>query len=422
MVCAVEEIEKSTLFRGEGGKCDQDGQKFNFITKCLNTFVAHCRVVEDFGTAPYWRSSKTRRAAGLTQLVTTKSLASLERHGVREIGLKSFLTSLTGFLLGIGVTSASFHMLGRRCSLKEAFRTLVIGYTAYSFKSQSGIPSGPQALFESSLHNNYFRAFVLDFVDDCSEWALEHLGLLRSRSFYDKLFVFSVSVDTDCNKRGQTSRPAVGPEIKTSCNTETTLLDHYYLLHCVQCLCNNQYVLDISYSVMVWHVICFIVSRSLDLLLHEDFLHSSSSSTSSTRPYSTTEPNKSTEHSAIQKASVDCAVVASNLNRLLSTIFIIDNFGHSCWAIFICFSRLELYINFALLKLFVKPDSLPLEATRSETSSKGYNQTSALLLVELAVVQLVNLLAHQGKTNGGNNDGCQIRFFFKSCLELTVNT
>ena len=39
---AVEEIEKSTLFWGEGGKCDQDAQKFNFITKCLNTFVAHC--------------------------------------------------------------------------------------------------------------------------------------------------------------------------------------------------------------------------------------------------------------------------------------------------------------------------------------------------------------------------------------------
>ena len=42
MVCAVEEIVKSTLFLGKGGKCDQDAQKFNCITKCLNTFVAHC--------------------------------------------------------------------------------------------------------------------------------------------------------------------------------------------------------------------------------------------------------------------------------------------------------------------------------------------------------------------------------------------
>ena len=42
VVCAVEEIEKSTLFWGEGGNCDQDAQKFNFITKCPNTFAAHC--------------------------------------------------------------------------------------------------------------------------------------------------------------------------------------------------------------------------------------------------------------------------------------------------------------------------------------------------------------------------------------------
>ena len=34
--------KKKALFWGEGGKCDQDAQKFNFITKCLNTFVAHC--------------------------------------------------------------------------------------------------------------------------------------------------------------------------------------------------------------------------------------------------------------------------------------------------------------------------------------------------------------------------------------------
>ena len=44
VVCAVKEIEKSTSFCGEGGACDQDAQKFNFIIKCLNTFVAHCRV------------------------------------------------------------------------------------------------------------------------------------------------------------------------------------------------------------------------------------------------------------------------------------------------------------------------------------------------------------------------------------------
>ena len=43
MVCAVEELEKSTLFWGEEGKYVQDAQKSNFTTNCLNTFVAHCR-------------------------------------------------------------------------------------------------------------------------------------------------------------------------------------------------------------------------------------------------------------------------------------------------------------------------------------------------------------------------------------------
>ena len=32
VVCAVKEIEKSTLFWGEGGKCDQDAQKFTLLS------------------------------------------------------------------------------------------------------------------------------------------------------------------------------------------------------------------------------------------------------------------------------------------------------------------------------------------------------------------------------------------------------
>ena len=42
MVCAVKEIEKSTLFGGEGGKMCPRRSKIDFIAKCLNTFVAHC--------------------------------------------------------------------------------------------------------------------------------------------------------------------------------------------------------------------------------------------------------------------------------------------------------------------------------------------------------------------------------------------
>ena len=50
------------------------------------------------------------------------------------------------------------------------------------------------------------------------------------------------------------------------------------------------------------------VSSKLGLFLHGDFLHSPSSSKSSAGPCSTTEPNKSTEHSAIQKGGVQCHI------------------------------------------------------------------------------------------------------------------
>ena len=60
------------------------------------------------------------------------------------------------------------------------------------------------------------------------------------------------------------------------------------------------------------------VSSKLNHLLHKDFFHPPPSSSSVTRPGSTTESNKSTEHSAIQKGSVQCTLVANDAGRLLS--------------------------------------------------------------------------------------------------------
>ena len=75
------------------------------------------------------------------------------------------------------------------------------------------------------------------------------------------------------------------------------------------------------------------------------------------RPCSTTEPNKSTEHGAIQKGSVQCKMVATDAGRLLSSLC---HRRHSaCLYIFLFF--LELYSYFSLFKLFIKSDSLLLE-------------------------------------------------------------
>ena len=190
----------------------------------------------------------------------------------------------------------------------------------------------------------------------------------------------SVSVDTDSYQRGPTSRLVAEAEIQTSGNTKASLLDYYYLLHYVHCLFSDKDFLEVSYSNNVYYDSYLAVSSNIGLLLHEDFLHPPSSSKSAARPCSTTEPNKSTEHSAIQKSSVQFTVAAIHVSRLLSAIFF-GIFVHSFDAILIIFSRLELRVNFSWLKLVIKPDSLLLEDRRSEASSEGYNQTSTLLLL-----------------------------------------
>ncbi|CAH3030667.1 unnamed protein product, partial [Porites evermanni] len=50
-------------------------------------------------------------------------------------------------------------------------------------------------------------------------------------------FVFSVADNTDCNKRGQTSRFATGSQIQTSCNFEKNTFNCYWWLDCVRCRC-----------------------------------------------------------------------------------------------------------------------------------------------------------------------------------------
>ena len=44
MVCAVEKIEKSILFLGKGAEMFPKRRTSNVTAKCLNTFVAYCRL------------------------------------------------------------------------------------------------------------------------------------------------------------------------------------------------------------------------------------------------------------------------------------------------------------------------------------------------------------------------------------------
>ena len=58
---------------------------------------------------PNWSGSITFKTAGATCLATTNSSATLEMVGVREIGLKCLLITLTGFCFVRGTMSASFQ-------------------------------------------------------------------------------------------------------------------------------------------------------------------------------------------------------------------------------------------------------------------------------------------------------------------------
>ena len=129
--------------------------------------------------------------------------------------------------------------------------------------------------------------------------------------------MWSVSVDSDGNKRGQTCRSVVRTEIQTSCNFEANLHDRYYLLDCVRCLFNIAF-LEFSCLRVLYNCNYITVSSKLNHLVHKDFLHPPPSSSSVTRPGSTTESNKCTEHSAIQKGSVQCTLVANDAGGLSS--------------------------------------------------------------------------------------------------------
>jgi len=45
VICAVAEIEKSTLFGGGRGEMCPRRSKTNFIAKFLNIFIAHCSLI-----------------------------------------------------------------------------------------------------------------------------------------------------------------------------------------------------------------------------------------------------------------------------------------------------------------------------------------------------------------------------------------
>ena len=165
----------------------------------------------------------------------------------------------------------------------------------------------------------YFRPSLCYFFGDSSESKSKCRYVAVARYVTGRIFGSSIFVDTDCNKRGQTSCPVVGVEVQTGDYFEASQCNRYHFLGAAYCLCSNEPLLEFPYSLKVQIYSCITLSRNFDLLLYKDFPHPPSSSKSTSRPCSTAQPNKSTEHSAIQKGSINGTVFAVCVSHLLYT-------------------------------------------------------------------------------------------------------
>ena len=90
------------------------------------------------------------------------------------------------------------------------------------------------------------------FLGDSNESKSKCLSLRSSRTFCNRQnFGSSVFVDTDSNKRRQTSCPDIGVEIQTSDYFEASQFNLYHFLGAVYFLCSNEPLLEFSYSLKV---------------------------------------------------------------------------------------------------------------------------------------------------------------------------
>ena len=106
-------------------------------------------VVDDLGIVPNCGGSILCNTAGLTYFSTMWSSASLDKIGVREMGRRCLLISLTGLCFGTGTISASFQEGGRLDLWNKELRITETGpakKSAFSFNNHTGTPSGPCAL------------------------------------------------------------------------------------------------------------------------------------------------------------------------------------------------------------------------------------------------------------------------------------
>ena len=132
------------------------------------------------------------------------------------------------------------------------------------------------------------------------------------------------------------------------------------------------------------------MSSNVDLLSYKDLPNPPSSSKSSKRPCSTTQPNKSTEHSAIQKGSITAlwlqlTLMVCYLPQAISANLISKTELSSSFIVAVSYTVTLVFLNATL-----NPFSLLLENNRGETGNEGNDQANTLLLNHGGTIQSLN--------------------------------
>ena len=167
---------------------------------------------------------------------------------------------------------------------------------------------------------------------------LEPLSIRKERSRHHRPCIeFSVFDDDDGHKRGQTSRPDVGTEIQTNRHFEARVYYCNYLLGFYPCRLFKWIFLS-PYNLYVQLPSYIILPDNITRIVHKDFLHSQISPSTSRRS-TTDEPNKRTEHGAIQKGNKQCTVGVVSISCLLCTNMYSEHYDRSYQKIFISPSR-----------------------------------------------------------------------------------
>ena len=144
------------------------------------------------------------------------------------------------------------------------------------------------------------------------------MSIRKRRSPHHSLcIVLSVFEDGDGYKRGQTSRLVVRTKIQTNCIFEAYV---YYCNYLLGFYSSRVFMWNFlsSYNLFVQLLSYIILPGNIISIVHKDFLHSQISPSTSTRS-TTGEPDKCTEHGAIQKGSRQCTVGAVSISSLFCT-------------------------------------------------------------------------------------------------------